>query len=850
MELQDSGATGAVQRRKPVRKVILACLAVLLLAQALIGALSLSALDRLAADNTAERIELLARQAAAQVQTGLNLGKPLAQFFGLQRLLDGLQAEVPDFLGAQVVLADGRVLAAAGAAMPPAALLEALRAADAGDKVDADAEAIALDGRAAGAARMADGQAVSVAIPLAQAGDAMAGAVILHVQSQNIGRRALLIENIKVLGLSTLAAALALVLALRYVVPVHSLAASRAGRLVPLAILLLAQGVYAGYTIHSFRSVWVDVTRENSRMLAQALQKDLDRVLGYGIAPDRMRGVERPMARLAAAFPVIKELRLLDSRGAVLNRADARGTIQGATEDMDAAPEETLTLPLRVGPDGPAAAQLQLVLDQRLIASGVRARIMDAATVAVVALVAAGELLLLLGLVINRAFATRTQASGGASAGPDDSAQAGLLARPVMFAFLFAVALPLSFLPIYARSLLGQDGGGQAVALLVALPIAAEMACGLVTALLAGRLTDRRGWQFPVFIGLLISVAGNAACALAATLPALTAARGLVGLGYGLTWMGLQGFIVIHSPAAYRGRNMAAVVAGLFAGHLSGAAVGAMLVQQAGAEVVFGIGAGLLCLPAIAVLKLMWPYRHRVGHGGPEAAAPGRAVAAATAPKAAQGAATPGVATPGTAGRPLSALRNLLWTRDFGMLLIGSIVPFSIAQVGLLSYALPLYMEAQGSSPASVGRIFMLYGLCVIYAGPLMGRLADGSANKKLWIAAGGVVGSAGLLGMYFASGVWAAAAAVALLALASCLAGGAQIAYMLRLEHVQQYGAGAATSVMRAADKFGQMLGPLMVGGLFAAVGISQGLALTGAVYLAATVAFLALAPKGGNGQ
>jgi hypothetical protein len=88
MTLQDSGVMGAAQRRKPVRNVILACMVVLLLAQAMIGALSLSALNRLAADNTAERVALLARQTAAQIQNGLNLGKPLAQFFGLARLLD------------------------------------------------------------------------------------------------------------------------------------------------------------------------------------------------------------------------------------------------------------------------------------------------------------------------------------------------------------------------------------------------------------------------------------------------------------------------------------------------------------------------------------------------------------------------------------------------------------------------------------------------------------------------------------------------------------------------------------------------------------------------------------------
>src|SRR3546814_8845008 len=76
------------------------------------------------------------------------------------------------------------------------------------------------------------------------------------------------------------------------------------------------------------------------------------------------------------------------------------------------------------------------------------------------------------------------------------------------------------------------------------------------------------------------------------------------------------------------------------------------------------------------------------------------------------------------------------------MLLAGCVIPFSIAQVGLLTYALPLYMDAHGAGSASVGRILMLYGFCVIYFGPWMGRVADRSAYKKNWIVLGGLVGS------------------------------------------------------------------------------------------------------------
>lgn len=793
-----------------MRDVLLACLVVLLLAQGLIGSLSLSALNRLTADNTAERIELIARRTSSQIQTGMALGKPLNQFFGLSSLLDDIKGQAPDLVSAGVVLADGQELASVGPMPKVDQLLHALSSGTADNS--------GVTHTPSGAVRRVDERGMQVGVPLTLSDGVVAGMVVLQVRPKDKQLGGLMLENIKVLGLTTLAAALLLALVFRYAMPLHELAAANKARLlVPLAILMLAQGVYAAYTISTFRDVWIQVTQDNTQVLGAGLQSDLNRVLGYGVAPTSLRGIEQPMARLAASFPVISELRLLDQQGRVLNRANAQGALP-----LQSVPDiqKPLDFPLSADSQGPVLATLQIGLDEKQISAGVRARILDAATVVAVAMVAAIELLLLLTLLMDRAFSTRVQGKAGEPMGLDDQSNVGAVVRPIMFGFLFAMALPLSFLPIYARSLLGGAGPDQSAALLVALPIAVEMGCGLLTALLAGRLTDRRGWQWPVLAGLLVAVLGNLLCAQAGSLTLFTLARGVVGLGYGLTWMGLQGFIVTQSPAAYRGRNMATVIAGLFAGHLSGAAVGAMLAQQVGASAVFAVGACLLILPALGVYALMWPYRHLRAQQGIDVLA------------------QPAV-------RSWRAVASLLTTRDFGMLLAGCVIPFSIAQVGLLTYALPLYMDAHGAGSASVGRILMLYGFCVIYFGPWMGRVADRSAYKKNWIVLGGLVGSVGLLSMYFFSGVAAASIAVVLLAVASCLAGGAQTSYMLSLDDVQRYGAGGATSVMRAADKFGQMLGPLAVGGLFASVGISGGLAVTGAFYLLATLAFLLVAPR-----
>ena len=110
-----------------------------------------------------------------------------------------------------------------------------------------------------------------------------------------------------------------------------------------------------------------------------------------------------------------------------------------------------------------------------MIASSVLARALDAATVIAVAMVAAIEMLLLLSLLAGR--------GPTASAIMQDGRDVGAT-RPVMFGFLFAWALPLGFLPLFARSL-PADGLSLPPNIMIALPISAEMACGLVAALCA-----------------------------------------------------------------------------------------------------------------------------------------------------------------------------------------------------------------------------------------------------------------------------------------------------------------------------------------------------------------------------
>ncbi|GAA5237002.1 MFS transporter [Verticiella sediminum] len=819
MERQEGPAARSA-RRLIAFEMLGACLAILVVAQAFIGMLGLASFSRLATDATVERVALLARSTAAQIENGLRLGKPMAQYTGLARLLEDTIQGQQDVVRISVILPDGHALEAIGQPRSPHGGLSRAVA-------GAGAEPPGMRPLADGGGTLSLPDRIGVSVPLRLRDGAVAGALTLWVDAaaQQASERAFLKHSAGVLALTTAGAALLLVLVLLLVPPGEGTGTRRLA--LPLAAMLLAQGLYALDATTSFRSAWLESTRGNVVLLAERTQRDLARVFEMGVDLERVRGMDSLFQRLAGSLPAIDAVILRDAQGRVMGAADAAGPLdRGALPvGVPVADDMRVVLPLAVGGEAGArrVGTLEVTVDARVVAAGVRARVLDAATVALISAIAAFEMFLLVIVLVTRARGSAA-VPAMTSTRAEDVAR---IARPLMFGFLFAWALPLSFLPLYAGTLRVLFLG-LPESILMALPISAEMLCGLFGALLAGRLTDRRGWRSAVVVGLCVAGAGSFASAMIQHLEVFVLTRGLVGLGYGLAWMGLQGLVVSRSSPVFRGRNMAWLIAGLFAGHLSGTAAGAMLADQVSYRPVFVVGGLLMLLPLLGVMLL----RTRPIAGPAAKTRPGSLPVAADRPVS---------RVPPPRGR-WADLRSLILSRDYGALLAGSIVPFSIAQVGLLYFALPLYLQALGVAASSIGRVLMLYGLCIIYLGPAVGRLVDRSPHKKPFIALGGLLGGLGMTYLYFDHSLLAVSVAVFLLALGSCWCGAAQTSWMLSLPRVQDYGPGAATSILRAADKFGQMVGPLFVGSLFTIVGISAGLAITGVFYVCATLMFIVL--------
>ena len=191
---------------------------------------------------------------------------------------------------------------------------------------------------------------------------------------------------------------------------------------------------------------------------------------------------------------------------------------------------------------------------ERMIAAA-----LDILTLVIIALIFMVELFLL----ISRG--TEARSSGLTHARCSD------LFRPLMFAFILAMDMSVSFIPLRMAEL--TPSGVFSRDLVLGLPISAEMGMTGISVLIAGAWMKRHGPRPPLLTGIACMAIGYLGSMLAATPWQFIAARAAVGLGYGLSLLAAQAHTV-------KDGKLADMFAGVYAGSLCGSALGAMLAER------------------------------------------------------------------------------------------------------------------------------------------------------------------------------------------------------------------------------------------------------------------------------
>ncbi len=410
--------------------------------------------------------------------------------------------------------------------------------------------------------------------------------------------------------------------------------------------------------------------------------------------------------------------------------------------------------------------------------------------------------------------------------------------RQIAFLFYFASRMGTPFIALLAKRL-GGSFFGIPENVLAGIPQSAEFLFTCVAIFLTSLLIEKQGWKLPFAGGLFIVAAGTVFSALAPDLAMFIMARAVVGVGYGFCWMTLRNFALFASTGEEKALCFALLNAGIYAGMNCGAVMGSILADIIGYVPVLLLSSGLTVLCAVPILGL-----ENVRYVKPAAeedtdaedVQAGGAGASAKAGTLADAGEAGRYGKRGGAGQRITAADLL----QLGVFIVLLIVPSCILG-SYLGYYLPIYLTDLGGQVSDIGRAQLIYGLIIVYLGPAMVRVMQKYYVVKRWSVLYNLVFAGGLLLFGLWGGTAPAMVTMAVIGLADAFGFVAQNNYFLDFRVSQKLGHSKALSCISIIKKLAEMLGPMVFGFLFVFPG-TTGVAVLGAVFIAAAVSYVAL--------
>lgn len=595
-------------------------------------------------------------------------------------------------------------------------------------------------------------------------------------------------------------------------------------------IICLSQIILSLFNLIEFKSHFLDLSTQKNVVMSRLLKQDIEYLLAKGLNIRRINKMDQKLADAIALCPELASITISDAEGQPLYIATQHGignpTTSGHNKDQDSKPPFVHTDPdhtirqkllnTRGLETGELAGELTIHISKTFMLNKLRAIALDSITVLVISIFFFVELLILELQLIERRI------TGASHAYKRQVHYTSI--RPVAFMLFFGVDTCISFLPLHMAALYNPQNPllGLSKDIIMGLPISMQMLFTSISLLISGAWCDKRGWAEPFLIGLFLSGTGFICAWLAPSSVYFLIALGLVGTGYGLSLMAAQGFVIAYTTPKNSAQGMAQLWAGVYAGSICGGATGAMLADRIGYAPVFLVGGTILMLLIVYTFFMMKDAmaRPQPATHPPRTHLMDQALSLPDKP----------------------SVFNFLFNRKIFALIVFYGLPWYIVLIGFMNYYSPIYLKGIGVSQSDIGRIFMIYGICLMYVAPFISKLVGQAKDKKQYLVMGSFIGSLSIANFYFfkdISGVVSVTISIFLLGLSACLIP-VRSAYVLDFNITQQLGGGKAIGLLNAVLRLGQVTGPILFGWIFITMGSDSGIAVTAAVYLLFTLIFI----------
>jgi len=722
------------------------------------------------------------------IEYAVRYGKPLENFYGMKELLQELKKDVPGLDDVRVVLPDGKILYDLTDRTDRQLPAKIVKEAD--FRPDLTANVV-----------IRHGGNYELFLPILARQSRCIGLLNLVFDESAVNARVHLFWQQNMRDMLMVAAVAALLLGIiLFAVPVVSPAGEIRSTLifaVLLTVLGAAQLYYGFVNVAMLKTMYIDIARKNTQLSGSIIQKDINQVVRKGVSYAEMQGVEVWFDNIIRTLRETGRISIHDTAGTTLyssSAPDFSGNDQSSDLDF-------CTLPLEKSPDGQQGT-LKIELSRAYIATKVKDLKLDVLTILVTSCFFTVELIVFLLFLLQ----VQTQKTGSSPVPVEKHFNTRII-RPLAFLFFIVFDLSISFIPLYMKKLY-EPFWGLPKDIILGLPISAEMFCIALSSYMAGLMIDKKSWRLPFYMGLAIVSAGVLLTALTQSALFFILARGIIGIGYGFTLVSMEGYLLSSPSNDTRMAGFAQLYAGLYAGKLCAAALGAMLAERLGYSAVFFIQITMFSVPLLFALCFAKDH----------SPAPVLAKPAVQAER--------------------ETIRHFVSHRQIWTFFLLITLPSMVCTVGFLCYFFPLFSNSIGVSTSNTGRAFMMYGICFIVLGPAIGRYISKRAEAMTYIYLAGFIGVAAMFVFFWHGSFVAALITIFMLGLADTINAVAQTGYFLNLEATHAFGEGRGLGLLRLARKIGEAMGPIVFGWVIV-FGAQKGIGLAGAAYLCLIVLF-----------
>lgn len=775
---------------------IISTLLILLLALGFGATLSSGSFKKSLTESYVSSFVINGGESVRKIEYALKYGKQLDNFFGIQEILQEVRTTNADVKDVKVILADGRI---------PYSLESAEGTASAAGPLMADMRQMMRSGGKKTSWQILD-KKYNVLIAITDPNGHSIGAMDIVFDESVIAPHADAFEATimqQTLVAGVIAAVLLVILLLRLQIVDATTGKLRTRQLLTVVLLVIgsSQAILTALTIVEFQPVYLSTVHRNHALVGQLVQKNLEKVTAKGVPYSNLEKVERWMGSIPEAMPEIESILLTDGASKTLYSTHRTDGLDNASYLRSLKPENTTRVVLQNDATG-TKAEAVIALSSAYIASKNRAIVIDALTLLVTTILFSVEIVLFLGLYFGH-----QAASHSAERAPAKKRALGDISvvRPQAFVFFLAASMATSFLPVILRNY--EPIFGLSENIFLGLPLTVEIFASIVSTMVTGVLLDRHGWRPPFIAGLFIVAAGTLLSALSSSALVFLLARLIVGTGYGFAWMSLRGYVAQSGSAESQTTGFAALNSGIYAGINCGVILGAFLIERLSYSGIFWIA--LVFMGVAIAFSLAFTSNQM----------------------------------PAPVTRPIHTYKrkSLIFDPQVQLMFVTVAIPTAICLM-FLNYFVPVYAKTIGITPSDVGRLFLLYGLCVVYLGPVLSRTVIKKYSFKLSTAVSFLLIIFGLLLFGFMPNPITCAIAVLTLGLSDGIGLVAQNNYFLSLKAVQRHGVGKSLGIFSIVKKVGQTMGPLVFGWLSV---MESGIGVLGILFAVALLFFVFAASR-----